>query len=124
MGTWIASALLRIRARGENGNETFTRYPRPSAAPPNDALLDHLRLSRRLRRLWVEVMSELLYTLYDDGYVIKLEGAEVYSILSRSTPDLLHKVTHWRGSWDCSCIGYRNHQHCYHIDEVRKAVSD
>lgn len=58
------------------------------------------------------------------GKVLKLVGAEVYTIPSRSTPDLLHKITHWHGSWDCSCIGYRNHKHCYHIYEVRKAVSN
>lgn len=48
MGTWIASALLRIRERGENGNETLSR---PSAASPDDALYDHLRAPGRLRRL-------------------------------------------------------------------------
>lgn len=62
--------------------------------------------------------------VYGDKRVFKLVGAEVFTIPSRSTEGLLHKVTHWCGTWDCSCIGYRNHRHCYHIDEVRKAVSD
>lgn len=68
-------------------------------------------------------VSDWPVTVYGDGSVFRLDGAEVFTIPSRSNPNLLHKVTHWRGSWDCSCIGYRIHRHCYHINEVRKAVS-
>lgn len=62
--------------------------------------------------------------VYGDGTVMRLMDAEVFTIPSRSSENLIHKVTHWEGKWDCSCIWYRNHKHCYHIDEVRKAVEE
>lgn len=63
-------------------------------------------------------------TFYGDGTVVELEDARVFTHPSRSNPDILYRVMFWAGKWHCSCIGYRNHKHCYHIDEVRKAVSD
>lgn len=75
-------------------------------------------------------MSELIATpvgtvmIYDRSDVMKLEGAEVFTIPSRSIENLNHKVTYWEKSWDCSCKGYRIHKHCYHINEVRKVVED
>jgi hypothetical protein len=40
--------------------------------------------------------------------------------VSGSTGNLYIVQQSSNGRWSCTCKGYQNHKHCYHLDDLRK----